>query len=163
MNKYFEISGKVIFDPVNLTKKHKKQSSWKKNILVLIDDIDLCKYYCWFVKKRYNLELQLPQRGLHFTIVNDKVSDERKYLHAKKNYNGETITIKYYHTVRTDNIHWWVRAECKQAEEIRKACGLPQNPYWGFHLSIGRADGDLRIQHSKYIHELITKYGKEYE
>lgn len=162
MKNKFKISGKIIFDPVDLTRKHKDQSKWKKSVIVLIDNIDFCKYYSWFVKKRYNLELQMPLRGLHFTIINDKVSDHKKYLRAKDKYNKKNITITHDINIRTDSKHWWFKAECELAKEVRKSCGLPPDPYWGFHITVGRADGALREEHSKYIHELIKKYGKEY-
>lgn len=155
----FEISGKITFDPIDLTKKHVKQSEWKSSAIVLIDNIDFCKYYCWFIKKRYNLELQMPLRGLHFTVINDKVSDKKKYDHAKDLYNNKIINLKYSIDPRTDKYHWWLGVESKDAEEIRTICGLEPKPFWGFHLTVGRADGDLRLEHSTYIHNLIKKFG----
>lgn len=158
----FKLSGKITFDPVDLTKKHVKQSTWKKTALVLIDNKDFYKYYSWFVKKRYNLELQPPQRGLHFTIINDKVSNE-KYQKAKAKYDGSVVNFEYAVDPRTDDHHWWLGVKSEDAEKIRIECGLEGNPYWGFHLTIGRADGDLRIKHSTYIHNLIKNFGEGYE
>lgn len=157
----FKLSGKITFDPVDLTKKHVKQSAWKKTAVVLIDNKDFYKYYSWFVKKRYNLELQPPQRGLHFTIINDKVPNE-KYQQAKKLYNGTVVDFEYAVDPRSDGNHWWLGVRSEDAENIRIASGLEPKPFWGFHLTIGRADGELRLQHSNYILNLIKKYGKEY-
>ena len=157
----FKLSGKITFDPIDLTKKHVKQSGWKKTAIVLIDNKDFYKYYSWFVMKRYNLELQPPQRGLHFTIINDKVSNE-KYEYAKKKFNNTIVNFEYAVDPRSDNHHWWLGVKSEDAEAIRSACDLEPRPYWGFHVTIGRADGDLRLQHSTYIHGLIEKYGKEY-
>lgn len=158
----FKISGKITFDPSDLTKKHEKQSTWKSTAIVLIDNLDFCKYYSWFVKKRYNLELQMPQRGLHFTIINDKVSDMKLYDDTRKKYNNSIVNLEYAVDPRTDGKHWWLAVRSEDAQIIRDSCGLEPKPYWGFHLTTGRADGDLRIQHSTYIHELIKKYGNEY-
>ncbi len=157
----YKLSGKIIFDPIDLTKKHGKQSSWKKTAIVLIDNIDFCKYYSWFIKKRYNLELQMPQRGLHFTIINDKVNSSLYNL-AKQLYDGKIINLEYAIDPRTDSFHWWVGVKSEDAENIRFTAGLEPRPYWGFHLTVGRADGALREAHSTYIHGLIKKFGNEY-
>jgi hypothetical protein len=157
----YQLSGKITFDPIDLTKKHVKQSEWKRTAIVLIDNLDFCKYYCWFILKRYNLELQMPQRGLHFTVINDKVSDVQ-FNRAKELYHNKIINLEYAIDPRTDNKHWWLGAKSNDAERIRVIAGLEAKPYWGFHLTVGRADGDLRLQHSTYIHGLIKKFGNEY-
>ena len=157
----YKLSGKLTFDPIDLTKKHVKQSAWKNTAIVLIDNMDFCSYYAWFIKKRYNLELQRPQRGLHFTIINDRVNS-RKFNEAKKLYDNTIINLEYAVDPRTDNKNWWLGVKSEDAEKIRVTAGLEARPYWGFHLTVGRADGDLREQHSTYIHNLIKKYGKEY-
>jgi hypothetical protein len=158
----FKLSGKITFDPIDLTKKHVKQSEWKNTAIVLIDNLDFCRYYCWFIKKRYNLELQMPQRGLHFTVINDKVSNKRNYQIAKEKYDGTIVNLEYAVDPRTDGKHWWVGVRSEDAQAIRVACDLEPKPFWGLHLTIGRADGDLRLEHSNYIHHLIKKFGKEY-
>ncbi len=71
----FEIKGKIVFDPINVTKKHNAQSAWKKVAIVKFD-CDLYEYYSWFLKKRFNLFLNKPLRGTHLTFINDIVDDE---------------------------------------------------------------------------------------
>lgn len=161
-NYIFKTNGKIVFDPPDVTKKHERQSSWKKSALVLIDDPDFCSYYSWFVRKRYNLELLRPLRGTHFTVINDKVEDKIRYEWGKSIHDGHTIELEYGVDVRTDDTSWWVGVRSEDAEKIRVDCGLPPRPYWGFHITIGRVDGDLRVAHSKYIHQLIKTYGGEY-
>ena len=56
MKNYIKTHGKIIFDPLDLTKKHKNQSDWKRMSIISIND-DACDYYAWFIKKRYNLVL----------------------------------------------------------------------------------------------------------
>lgn len=158
----FKLQGIIEFDPVEVTKKQEKQSSWKKVALVMIDCPDFWKYYSWFVKKRYNLELVTPIRGAHFTVINDRVSDLKQYEYCKSIYNGSIVNFEYAIDLRTDDVSWWVGVKSEDAEKIRTTCGLPPKPFWGFHITIGRADGDLRLQHSKYIHSLIKTYGGEY-
>lgn len=156
------IKAKVVFDPKDLTKKHQAQSDWKKHVIAFINEPDFCDYYMWFLKKRYNLFLVKPIRGVHFTIINDKVADEAKYIESKRLYDGKIIDIEYDLDVRTDGKHWWFRAWSNDSSFIRQSCGL-EKPYWGPHITIGRAEGRaFEQEHSQYIHKLIKTFGNEY-
>lgn len=158
----FILSGKLVFDVEKLTKKHLKQSSWKRTAIILIDNTDFCRYYSWFIKKRYNLELQMPIRGLHLTLINDRVTNEIDYLNAVNKYQGKRISFEYDTNLQTNGKTWWLPAYCEEGEKIRELAGLSKKPYYDFHISIGRADGDLRIEHSMYIYRLITNFGNEF-
>jgi hypothetical protein len=68
------LSGIINFDPPDKTKKHMKQSSWKKVAFVVFDD-DTCSYYAWFLKKRFNLEILHPVRKPHLTTLLGKPSE----------------------------------------------------------------------------------------
>jgi len=146
----FEIKGKIVFDPVNKTKKHSKQSTWKKVAMVEFKD-DTWAYYSWFLKNRFGLVLNKPLRGTHFTIINDVV-DEEIYAQARELFDGKEITIKYDPTnIRSnDKGHWWLKAYSDDAKNIRTAIGLDENPYFGFHITMGLAT-HLQLEHSKYI------------
>jgi len=157
-NYIFKQTGKIVFDPVDLTKKHVRQSEWKKSAIVLINDPDFCAYYSWFIKKRYNLELQRPLRGVHFTVINDKVSDNKKYQYAKEKYNNRIINLEYSVDPRIKNKNWWVGVKSDDAEKIRLAAGLESKPYWGFHLTIGRIN-ESKLIHNEYIEKLINEDG----
>ena len=152
----FKITGKLQFDPVNVTKKHHKQSSWKRVVVVKFD-CDTYAYYSWFIKKRFNLELNKPLRGTHVTIINDIV-DNDIYEQARKMFNGKEISIEYDPTnIRTNDSHWWIKAYSEDVKNIRVAMGLTPDPYFGLHLTIGLAT-HLQAEHSKYIHNCITKF-----
>lgn len=169
INEFTEnIKAKVVFDPKDLTKKHGKHSEWKKHVIAFIDEPDFCDYYIWFLKKRYGIFLVKPIRGVHFTVINDRLSDgnatEVEYKASKKLYSGKVIDIEYSVDVRTDGKHWWLRARSNDAMFIRQQCGLESKPYWGFHITIGRAEGRAyEIAHSKYIHKLIKNFGNEFK
>lgn len=152
--------GKIIFDPKNETKKHVKQSIWKKTVIAYINN-DISQYYAWFIKKRYNINLNIPLRGTHLTIISDKINFEILYMLAKSKYNKKNINIYYNTNIKTDGIHWWINAKCKMAQEIRSCAGLNEYPYFGFHITIGKVY-EKDLEHSKYIHKLITTYGKEF-
>ena len=160
------IQGKLLFDPVDLTKKHGLQSTWKKNVIAVIDDEDFCEYFAWFIKKRYNLKIVDPIRGAHLTIINDKLIDgidatERKYSRSKSMFNGKVIDITYDLDIRTDGKYWWFKAQSNEAIMVRQHIGLQPTPYFGFHLTVGRVEGrEYEKEHGKYIHRLIKRYEK---
>jgi hypothetical protein len=151
----FEIKGKLHFDPINVTKKHHRQSSWKKVAIIKFND-DLPEYYTWFLNKRFNLYLNKPLRGSHMTLINDKINDDI-YNQAKEIFDGKEFTVRYNpEDIRcNDKGHWWVKSYCDDGEVIRNSMGLGR-PYYGFHITMGRAT-HLNLEHSNYIKRLIDK------
>jgi len=153
----YEIKGKIVFDPIDKTKKHVRQSSWKKNVMVEFKD-DTWAYYSWFLKNRFNLVLNKPLRGTHFTLVNDIV-DGDIYTQAKKIFDGTEITIQYDPTnIRSnDKGHWWLKAYSDDAKNIRRVMGLDEYPFFGFHITMGLAT-HLQLEHSRYITKQCLRY-----
>ena len=155
-----ELIGKIEFDPVNVTKKHNKQASWKKTAMVKFD-CDIWEYYSWLLKKRFNLYLNKPLRGTHLTIINDKFDPETEYLYdqGRQLFHGKEIRIQYDPTLirANDKGHWWINAQSDDAKNIRSVMGLTPDPYFGFHITIGLAT-HLQLEHSKYILKQCLKY-----
>lgn len=153
ITKMFKITGKLQFDPINVTKKHNRQASWKKTVVVKFD-CDTHDYYSWFIRKRFGLKLNKPLRGTHITIINDIV-DNDIYDQAREMFNGKEITIEYDPTqIRMNDTHVWIKAYSDDAKNIRIAMGLNPDPYFGLHLTIGLAT-HLQAEHLRYIHGLI--------
>ena len=150
----FDIKGKIIFDPINVTKKHHLQSEWKKTAIVKFN-CELCSYYSWFIEKRYSIKLNKPLRGTHITILNEIINDD-DYLYAKEIFNGREISITYDPTyIRTNSKgHWWIKVYSNDIENIRRSMGLDPNPFYGLHLTIGNAT-HLNLEQSLYIKKLI--------
>lgn len=153
---FFEIEARIEFDPKNYTKKHENQSSWKKSVIAYIDG-DLCEYYSWFIKKRYNLELLKPLRKSHMTIVNDKFHNEKLWNKVKKKWDGKTIKIKFDVNSRTNGEHWWLRSDSEDARSLRTDLKLNPQPYYKYHITIGLTNSKTRF-HSEYIHTLTNKF-----
>jgi hypothetical protein len=161
-----EITGKIWFDPKNVTKKHNAQAEWKRMAMVVIED-DSTEYYSWFINKRYNLSLNRPLRGPHISFINDSVRDmgdkADKWDEVKEKYNGKEVKLILDTDVRSDGKHWWLVVEHgsrKPLLDIRAKLGLGK-PFWGMHMTIGYAN-EKNIEHSKYILDLVTKYGGGY-
>lgn len=163
------IIGQIRFEPEDRTKKHREQSSWKKIAMVNFNG-DVTEYYAWFVKKRFNLELNKPLRGAHISFINDSIKDISKngelsnkevnllWESVKKKWDGVKVPITLELTPRTDDKYWWLRVADESRHElqgIRSELGLGK-PYWGLHLTIGYAN-EKNIFHSKYIHGLVKK------
>ena len=118
MNKIKAI-GKFLFDPVDLTNKHKKQASWKHIAIINISG-EVSEYYSWFLKKRFNLVLNKPLRGSHISFINDSYFDIEKALGTnefgvkyaweklKEKYNNKKTEIELNLDFRSNGKHWWL-------------------------------------------------------
>jgi hypothetical protein len=176
MKTTIKIKGKVLFDPPEKTKKHRKQAVWKKVAYLNIKG-DVCAYYAWFIKKRFNLPLARPLRGAHITFINDSLrdmGDKAKYWDdLKGRWSGVEIEVELHLEPKTNDISWWltvVEESRNPLHDIRAEIGLGR-PHWGLHMTIGDAQISTddsfengvekatrdNIAHSKYIHELAKK------
>lgn len=163
-----KLKGNIIFDPKDITKKHKNQSNWKRIAMVIFDG-DICEYYSWFIYKRYNLKLNKPIRRAHISFINDSLYDiskglkcseleaDKKWNEFKIGLNNWNITVNIDTDIKSDGTHWWLPIKEKDNEElinIRKKIGL-NKPYWNLHLSLGYANS-RNLDHSKYIVRMIN-------
>jgi len=154
----FELKTKIVFDPKELTTKHKKQAAWK-NVVICETKCNMHEYYAWIIQKRFNLILNKPIRNPHITIINDIVNDKYAYEELKKLLNGKELIFKYDPTlIRTNGKHWWIKAECDDVANIRTIVGLNPKPTFGLHITIGLAN-EKNIDHSNYIlKEVINRF-----
>jgi hypothetical protein len=151
----FELKGNIEFDPINVSKKHSKQSAWKKTCLVKFD-CEMHLYYAWFIERRFGLKLNQPLRGTHVTVINDIVDDEI-YRQSREVFNGKEITLQLDPTnIRSNSTHWWLKVYSDDARNIRSAMGLTPDPYFGLHMTIGLAN-ERNLLQSQYILSLIKK------
>jgi hypothetical protein len=145
-----KVRGILDFTPEDVTKKNKNQSSWKR-VAIIKTDCDMDRYYAWFLKKRFNLELNRNLRGTHVTFISDKMERDI-FEQASKIFNGKEIDFYIELEPRSNSEHWWLRVHCPEAESIREAMGLSREPYFGLHLTLGHAN-EKYIDHSEYILE----------
>ena len=139
----------------------------------MLFDGEICEYYAWFLKKRYHISLIKPIRNAHVSFINDSVNDIKNGLQVydidpywnklKEKYDNKEIDIKLNLDVRSNSKHWWLNVHNDSRiilNEIRKEIKL-SNPFFGLHLSIGLVN-EKYLDHSKYIVDLCSKYGNEY-
>jgi hypothetical protein len=143
-----KIKGKIEFSPEDVTRKHKSQSAWKR-VAMIRTDCELDRYYSWFIKKRFNLELNRNLRGSHITFISDRLEKDI-FNQASAIFNGKEIDFYIDLEPRSNAEHWWLRVYCPEAESIREVLGLTREPFFGFHLTLGHAN-DKNIAHSEYI------------
>lgn len=143
-----KIKGILDFEPEDVTKKHLNQSSWKR-VAIIKTDCDLDRYYAWFIKKRFNLDLNKNLRGTHISFISDKM-DKYIFNQVSSLFNRKEIDFYLETEPRSNGKHWWLRVYCPDAEIIRSACGLTKEPYFPFHLTIGKAN-EKNLSHSEYI------------
>ena len=132
-------------------------------------DGDVCEYYAWYLKKRFNLILNKPLRGPHISFINDKSSDmtldgeisleevDKNWERVKNIWDGKEVEISICLDYRTDGSHWWLNvdeASSKSLQLIRNELNLGK-PFYNFHLSLGYAN-ERNIEHSRYIHKLLV-------
>lgn len=151
------VRGKLDFSPEDRTKKHKNQSSWKRTAMIQTN-CDIDQYYAWFLKTRFNLELNKNLRGTHITIISDRMERE-VFDQGAKLFHGKEIEFFYNpKDIQSSGKHWWLSIHCPDAENIRESLGLSRIPYFGFHLTIGHAN-EKNVDHSKYILNQIKRFG----
>lgn len=168
----FKVKGIIEFSPEDKTKKHASQSVWKR-VAMIRTNCEMDRYYAWFLKKRFNLELNKNLRGTHVTFISDRL-DEKIFEQASTIFNGKEIEFYVETEPRSNGSHWWLRVYCPEAESIREVMGLSREPYFGLHLTIGHAvekypeDIELEsnavkakkdyLEHSKYIYECCKSF-----
>lgn len=150
-----KIRGILDFEPEDVTRKHKSQSSWKRTALIKTG-CDMDRYYAWFLKKRFNLELNKNLRGSHVTFISDKL-EKSIFDQASNIFNGKEIDFYIEPEPRSSGLHWWFRVHSPDAENIRETIGLSRDPYFGLHFTIGHAN-EKYLAHSEYILEQCKRF-----
>lgn len=151
----FKYKGILEFSPEDKTRKHKSQSVWKR-VAIIKTDCDLDRYYAWFLKKRFNLELNKNLRRSHVTFINDRLNVD-VFNEASRIFNNKEIDFYLELEPRSNGEHWWLRVYCPDAENIRETMGLKRDPYFGFHLTLGHVN-DKYLDHSKYILDQCKRF-----
>jgi len=151
-----KLDGIIDFYPDDRTNKHRSQSTWKK-FAIIKTDCDLSRYYAWFLEKRFNLILNRNLRGTHITFISDRM-DSDLFNKAAETFDRRKVTFYIELTPRgNENGHWWLRVWCPDVLSIREALGLTRDPYFGLHLTLGKAN-EKNIKHSKYILDCCKRF-----
>lgn len=70
----------------------------------------------------------------HISIVrNEEPPDPTKWYE----YDGEEIEFDYTPPVQNNEIFYWLPVTCERLLDIREELGLPRQPAYGLHLTVG--------------------------
>lgn len=131
----FKSSGKLVYNP----KTHLRDSErW----LVLMVEEELSLYYrCLFRREFFwKPKLQRPVWGSHVSIVRgEKIPNVDAWGFAA----NKTINFEYEPGVSSNGEYYWLKVYCDELAAIRELFGLPREPRFGFHLTIGRTTADV--------------------
>lgn len=135
----FTSKGKIIYDPHR--GRMKKRTAWW---CVVDIDKEITRYYRWWIKQRYWIDLCQPSWDAHISVIRGE--KPRPHLqHLWKKYDGQIVEFQYSHNVRQSgdttgwdrpDHYWFVEIDCPQLVDIRKEFELPYD--WKLHLTIGR-------------------------
>ena len=130
---WHESYGIVKYDPPRPGMK--RRTDWWAILMV---DREITRYYRWWVKKRFWIDLDQPSWDAHISIVRGEKPRPGKTELWKK-YQNEKISFRYSHEVKqvkNKPEFWFVEVEAPRLLEIRREFGLPAD--WPLHLTIGR-------------------------
>ena len=132
-------SGKVVYDPNRSTMK--KRTKWW---CVLNVDREITRYYRWWVKRKYHIDLCQPSWDAHVSIIRGE-KPEPELMHLWKKYDGQVLNFEYSPVVyqgsgetrfQDARYFWFVDVVCPEIIDIRKELNRPVD--FGLHLTIGR-------------------------
>lgn len=158
--------GILKFDPINKTKKHDRQSSWKKIAMIMTYD-DSSAYYRWFIEQQYKLIqgkdanlnwMNPPLRKTHVTIINDRIYDMDLWQKLIDKYDNTEMYFFFdiENGLRNNGKHIFYKVQCPMADEVREYGNLG-DPYFGYHLTLGRVPEDVvfRKQHIENVQKYM--------
>lgn len=105
--------------------------------LILDCDPGIGSYYRHLFKAGHYgcKKLQAPSWAEHITVVrNEEPPIKNPWEKHDKKEVEFTYTTDYF---GTDGIYVWLDVECEELLDIREALGLPRNPIYPLHLTIG--------------------------
>ena len=129
---YHKSTGTIIYDPNRFGMK--KRTEWWS---ILEVDKEITRYYRWWVKNRYWIDLIKPSWDAHISIVRGE-KPKPELMHLWKKYDKQKVDFLYEHKVYKGkkNEFWMVEVKSPFLLSIRKELCLPTN--WSLHLTIGK-------------------------
>ncbi len=129
----FTSSGLLVYDP-----PPKTGTALGKWWLIAECCPDLARYYrdtfAWQYRAR-GLKLQRPSWDSHVSII--RCEEPPRYDLWRK-WDGKVIEFRYDPELKTNDEYYWLDVECEEFLNIREELGLPRQPIFGLHLTIGR-------------------------
>jgi len=110
------------------------------NGIRIITNVDICKYYSWFIKKEFwnTIKTQIPKHQGHISIILPKIYGISDFSKALK-YKNRKVEFAYDpENMYISKVNFWLPAQCYIEKEIKDLFGIKDDPdkYWGLHLVV---------------------------
>lgn len=104
--------------------------------LVVDCDEEIGRYYRHLYKKYHHgcLTLQRPSWKEHITVIRDEEPAVKNLWLA---YDKKEINFSYRSRVDSNDEYYWLDVFCPELLDIREELGLPRQPLYPLHLTIG--------------------------
>jgi hypothetical protein len=105
---------------------------------ILDCNFELGRYYRRLYENEHQKcrRLQTPGWKEHISVVsNEKPLDQYKHLWFK--YEGLEVEFNYEYFVKNNDVYFWLEVKCDFLLNLREELGLPRNPEFGLHITIG--------------------------
>lgn len=81
-----------------------------------------------------------PKEGPHVTIV-------RREFVTSLPQEGRTVSFLYGPELQTNGKHFWFNVECEEMKDMRESIGLPREPWFPLHITVGVMPGERDERH----------------
>ncbi len=110
-----------------------KTSKWW---LVVDCDPNIGKYYrhLYFLENNKCSKIQRPAWEIHISVVRNEEPPNPELWMA---HEGEEIEFEYHPPVQNNEIFYWLPVTCEKLLDIRERLGLPRQPDYDLHMTIG--------------------------
>lgn len=122
--------GKLVYSP----RTHLSSSDrW----LVVMADDEISKYYrsLFYTEYPWLGKLTRPVWGTHISVIRGEWIPNHKIWKSDEN---KIIEFEYEGGVDDNGEYYWLRVNCPYLLDLREKYGLPREPKFGLHLTIGR-------------------------
>lgn len=122
--------GKLVYSP-------RTHLSSSERWLVLMCDDEISKYYRYMFNREYPWKGKLtrPVWGTHLSVIRGEFIPNIKLWGMDAN---KIVEFEYDGGVIDNGEYYWLKAKCPSLSDLREKYGLPREPRFGFHLTIGR-------------------------
>ena len=110
--------------------------------LVMMCDDEISRYYRHLFTKDYPYlngskvgKLTRPVWGAHISVIRGEFIPNFKLWRMDEN---KLFEFEYEAGVMDNGEYFWLKAKCPYLADLREKYGLPREPKYGFHLTIGR-------------------------
>lgn len=99
---------------------------------------DLGRYYRHLFNlttRTYGIAASNPSWGPHISIIRDECPLANQCMWQA--FHETQIEFEYGDTIKTEGRHIWVDVHCEEMHNIRELFGLPRDPIYPFHITVG--------------------------